>query len=139
MVSIPILTISKYILVIYFSRYLCGGGEVSFLLLFLISGVGHNEDLGYIFNFQHTGSETDYLVRQRFVRFIANFAKTGNPTPVRDSLLENVEWPANTGSADIKQLNINNTFEIVTNPYNANMVFWRNTFAQSGIPPFDTY
>lgn len=104
-----------------------------------VSGVGHTEDLGYIFDMGHNGSATDYLVRERVVRLVANFAKYRNPTPVEDSLLDNLQWPANFIDTTIKQLNITDKFEIVTDPNSANMRFWENVFKNHGHPPFDTY
>lgn len=80
----------------------------------------------------------DYLVRDRFIRLITNFAKYKNPTPGNDSLLQDIQWPANNGSADIKRLNITDKLEIVTNPFK-NMDFWTEKFNKNGIPPFDTY
>lgn len=104
-----------------------------------VLGVGHNEDLGYFFDFGHSGSHIDYLVRDRFVRLISNFVRSGDPTPIAENLLQNINWIPNRGESEIKQLNVTNRLEIVTNPYNADMVFWKNTFDQSGVPPFQTF
>ncbi|KAG5877269.1 hypothetical protein JTB14_009765 [Gonioctena quinquepunctata] len=41
------------------------------------NGVGHTEDLGYIFDFGHKGSSQDYLARSRVVKLWTNFIKTG--------------------------------------------------------------
>lgn len=106
---------------------------------FHISGVGHTEDLGYLFDFGNKGSSADYLVRDRYVRLITNFAKYRNPTPRNDNLLQNVHWPANIGKGDIKQLNITTKLESVTDPYKNNMDFWENIFEKQGVPPFDTF
>lgn len=73
------------------------------------------------------------------MKLITNFAKYKNPTPTNDTDLNNLVWPANTGSGDIKMLNITKTFDIITNPYNDHIVFWRNLFDKYGKPPFDTY
>lgn len=110
-----------------------------FIVISVISGVGHNEDLGYLFDFGFSGSTIDYTVRDRLVRLVSNFAKFRNPTPPNDSVLQNFQWPANVGSSDIKQLNITDKLEIVTNPNSEYTNFWKNTFEQYGNPPFDTY
>lgn len=104
-----------------------------------ISGVGHTEDLGYLFDYGKNGTQTDYLVRDRYVRLVANFAKCGNPTPKKDSLLENIVWPANQGSSVIQQLNITASLQIVTNPFQANMDFWKRYYDKYGKAPLDTY
>lgn len=101
--------------------------------------MGHTEDLGYLFDFGYEGTDLDYLIRKRYVRLITNFVKTRNPTPIKDSLLLNLEWPANRRSSDIKQLNITSAFTILTNPNKDNMNFWTSTFEKSGFPPFNTY
>lgn len=95
--------------------------------------------MGYIFDFGHTGSEQDLLVRDRFVKLITNFAKYGNPTPKNEKLLQNIQWPANTGSGTIKQLSIKANFEVVSDPNKANMGFWQKTFTENGKPPFSTF
>lgn len=101
--------------------------------------MGHNEDLGYLFDFGFSGTATDYLVQSRYVRLIANFVKYRNPTPTSESILQDIQWPANTGNGDIKLLNITDTLEIVSNPYNDNMVFWQNIFNEYGTGSYDTY
>lgn len=110
-------------------------------LTILISGVGHCEDLYYLFDYGHSGSDTDYLVRYRLIRLISNFAKYRNPTPTNDFLLGNFNWPANFMVADneIKQVNITDEFKIVENPDNANMGFWKIIFDLLGQFPLDTY
>ncbi|KAJ8955022.1 hypothetical protein NQ318_000454 [Aromia moschata] len=40
-----------------------------------VSGVGHTEELGYLFDFGYDGSEADYLTRRQLVRLWTNFAK----------------------------------------------------------------
>lgn len=107
------------------------------------SGVGHSEDLGYIFDFGRNGTETDCLVRDRFIRLLTNFVKYRNPTPQNDKLLQNIHWPANnctSGSeCDIKQLDIRENLTVVNNPYKDNANFWKVLFEKNGGSPFDTY
>lgn len=95
--------------------------------------------MGYLFDFGFSGAPIDYLVRDRIVGFITNFAKYQNPTPYKESLFENIVWTPNTGGNEIRQLNITERLELVTNPYNANMDFWTKCFNDHGTPPFDTF
>ncbi|CAH1106191.1 unnamed protein product [Psylliodes chrysocephalus] len=60
-----------------------------------IDAVGHTEDLGYLFDFGYEGSDADYQTRNRMVKLWTNFAKTGNPTPTKEALLQEIVWPAN--------------------------------------------
>ncbi|KAJ8937475.1 hypothetical protein NQ314_011864 [Rhamnusium bicolor] len=89
---------SKYAPVYFYKFSYRGvlGGETDRSL----SGVGHAEDLGYIFRtyFQYSTPKNDSLVRSRMVRLWTNFAKYNTPTPTKDNLLENVTWAqANKG------------------------------------------
>lgn len=113
----------------------------SVCIIFLVTGVGHCEDLYYLFDFGHSGSEKDYLVRNRLIRLVANFAKYRNPTPSNEDLLKNFYWPANFMVPDneIRQVNITDEFKIVQNPNSANMEFWNNIFGLLGQFPLDTY
>lgn len=103
------------------------------------SGVGHNEDLGYIFDFGYSGSAADYLTRNRLVLMWTNFAKTGNPTPINDQTLNRVRWPTNAGKGQVTQLHIDRDLRVVTNPNSVNNNFWANLFASRGRPPYNTY
>nr|XP_023018925.1 venom carboxylesterase-6-like [Leptinotarsa decemlineata] len=105
-----------------------------------IQGVGHTEDLAYIFDFGHSGSSDDLLVRSRMVKMWTNFAKTGNPTPVVDPLLQNISWTANNSqNSDVNRLEISNNLTCTFNPNAKNINFWRDLFAKNGISPFSTY
>ncbi|XP_072386373.1 juvenile hormone esterase-like [Diabrotica undecimpunctata] len=106
------------------------------------SGVGHTEDLGYLFDFGHKGSEADYLTRSRTVKLWTNFIKQGNPTPSKDSLLQNVTWPANSkvSTADrLKYLEINKSLKVVGLPNSSKIKFWNNMYQEYGYPPYSTY
>lgn len=104
-----------------------------------IAGVGHTEDLGYIFDFGKEGTKVDYLVRNRFVRLLTNFAKYRNPTPRKDNLLNHFYWPANSGVTNVVQLNITDELQLVTGSNSNNMDFWEDIFEKNGSPPFDTF
>ncbi|KAG5869049.1 hypothetical protein JTB14_031680 [Gonioctena quinquepunctata] len=104
-----------------------------------VQGVGHTEDLGYIFDYGYNGSLADNLVRSRMVKMWTNFAKTGTATPTSDSLLENVVWTPNRGDSTIRRLEIINDLSVSVNPSAAEMNFWRGIFQRRGRPPFSTY
>ncbi|CAG9856745.1 unnamed protein product [Phyllotreta striolata] len=104
-----------------------------------VDGVGHTEDLGYLFDLGFKGSDQDYLVRNRMVRMWTNFVKTGNPTPTQDRLLQNVKWPANTGSEDLQYLEINEDLTVTGLPNADNMNYWRNMYKNYGRQPFHTF
>ncbi|KAG5877265.1 hypothetical protein JTB14_009761 [Gonioctena quinquepunctata] len=104
-----------------------------------VQGVGHTEDLGYIFDLGHEGSPADYLVRSRMVKMWTNFAKTGSATPTSDSLLQNVVWTPNRGDTTIRRLEISNNLSVAVNPSAADMNFWRGVFQSRGRSPFSTY
>ncbi|XP_056641583.1 uncharacterized protein LOC130448317 [Diorhabda sublineata] len=107
-----------------------------------VHGVGHTEELGYLFDLGHSGSEADYLTRDRLVRLWTNFCKYGNPTPQQDSLLNNVIWPSNRGISsmdDLEYLEIDKTLSVTRLPNKNNMVFWKNIYETYGNPPYSTY
>lgn len=107
----------------------------SFLL-----GAGHTEDLSYIFDIGLEGTEQDYLVRKRFVRMVANFAATGNPTPSIDPLLNNIQWtPNDKYSHYIYQINIDEKLSMIRNPHQEISHFWRTLFEIKGYPPYSTF
>ncbi|KAK5650357.1 hypothetical protein RI129_001386 [Pyrocoelia pectoralis] len=57
--------------------------------------VGHGEELIYLFRNEYvpvTLNREDNVTRYRLLKLWTNFAKTGNPTPKKDDLLENVIW-----------------------------------------------
>ncbi|KAJ8920365.1 hypothetical protein NQ315_005229 [Exocentrus adspersus] len=103
-----------------------------------VSGVGHTEDLGYLFDFGHEGSAEDYLTRNRVVKLWTNFAKSGNPTPVRDPLLQNIQWtPAN--GENVAYLEIDKDLQVSANPNSRDITFWKSLYDRNGRPPYATY
>ncbi|XP_050507408.1 juvenile hormone esterase [Diabrotica virgifera virgifera] len=106
------------------------------------NGVGHTEDLAYIFDYNKKGSEEDYLARERTVRLWANFIKYGDPTPKRESLLQNVIWPENSvveKAENLKFLEINNDLTVKGLPNSDKIVFWNNLYRKYARPPYTTY
>lgn len=111
-----------------------------FSLFFKISGVGHCEDLSYLFENGNKGTEQDFLVRKRFVKMVANFAYTGNPTPNDDSLLQHIFWKPNTDYTEsIYQMDINKNLNMLTNPRKDTFDFWVKLFDEKGLPPYSTF
>nr|WCC58166.1 carboxylesterase [Pharsalia antennata] len=101
-------------------------------------GVGHTEDLGYIFDFGHEGSEVDYLVRSQMVKLWTNFAKTGNPTPEVDPLLQGIQWPLFTEN-NLDYLEIDRGVQTLTKPDFFTTSFWRTLYERNGNPPYGTF
>uniref|UniRef100_A0A8W7MWB8 Carboxylic ester hydrolase n=1 Tax=Anopheles atroparvus TaxID=41427 RepID=A0A8W7MWB8_ANOAO len=62
-------------------------------------GAIHTDELPYQFHIQAAMLEAvsptshAHTVSSRVVRMWANFARTGNPTPSQEALLQNVQWP----------------------------------------------
>ncbi|KAF5278664.1 hypothetical protein FQA39_LY00706 [Lamprigera yunnana] len=107
-------------------------------------GVGHGEELPYLWkmdNYAGKPTSSDLLTRKRLVKLWTNFAKTLNPTPEIDALLDNVTWSlANVDdSFNLRYLNINDTLEMMTNSKWDSFIFWKNLFSQYGHPPYSTY
>ncbi|CAH1106192.1 unnamed protein product [Psylliodes chrysocephalus] len=104
-----------------------------------VDGVGHTEDLGYLFDFGHKGSHADYKTRNRMVKLWTNFAKTGNPTPTKEALLQHIVWPANVGSDHLKYLEIDTDLRVISQPNSKKIDFWRDIYKGYGKPPYSTY
>ncbi|KAJ8984447.1 hypothetical protein NQ317_012511 [Molorchus minor] len=90
------------------------------------TGVGHAEDLGYLFTTDYTNvSDSDILTRSRLVKLWTNFAKYSNPTPTEDPLLQNVTWiPSGSTAASLNYLDIDTDLEVLQNPFEENMSFY---------------
>lgn len=100
--------------------------------------MGHTEDLGYLFDFGHWGSEADYQTRRRVVKMWTNFAKTGNPTPEWDPLLQGIRWPLVTDD-NLDYLEIDKNLYVSTRPDFSSASFWRNLYQIRGNPPHGTF
>ncbi|KAJ8983203.1 hypothetical protein NQ317_016424 [Molorchus minor] len=104
------------------------------------SGVGHTEELGYLFDFKYPGSEEDYITRQRMVKLWTNFAKSGNPTPEEERILQEIIWEPNTASRGIlKSLEIDTDLELTSKPNAESIDYWEELYDRYGVPPYDTY
>ncbi|KAJ8945249.1 hypothetical protein NQ318_016669 [Aromia moschata] len=82
-------------------------------------------------------NNTDRTTKARMIKMWTNFAKTGDPTPEKDPLLENVRWP--TVSTEMNYLEINRSLTVRKDFKNKAMAFWNNLYQKYGKPPYDTY
>ncbi|XP_074041303.1 venom carboxylesterase-6 isoform X2 [Leptinotarsa decemlineata] len=105
-----------------------------------LSGVGHSEELGYIFGGKIGNvTESDKLTRIRMIKLWTNFAKYGNPTPQNDPTLQNVIW-SSVAPNNLTYLNIGEELRIQMNPFDENMKFYdKKIYGKYGEPPYDTY
>ncbi|KAK5650359.1 hypothetical protein RI129_001388 [Pyrocoelia pectoralis] len=103
--------------------------------------VGHSEELPYIWNIKGKNNATleDLKVRHRMVKFWTNFAKFGNPTPFKDSSLDNVIWPTINTNDNFQYLDIGRTTNVSINPNWDSLTFWTNLFDDFQNPPYITY
>ncbi|KAL1513314.1 hypothetical protein ABEB36_002736 [Hypothenemus hampei] len=101
-------------------------------------GVGHAEELFYLFKQQGTYSQSDLIVRDKIVRLWTNFAKTFNPTPQREALLDSLSWPRVT-SGNLDYVWINATLSRDINPDQDTYTFYQNLFNQYGDGSYTTY
>ncbi|XP_057654109.1 venom carboxylesterase-6-like isoform X1 [Diorhabda carinulata] len=106
-----------------------------------VKGVGHGEDLGYLFsNTNNTERTDDQIVRTRLITLWTNFAKYGNPTPRNDNYLQNVRWQtASSDSSNLTYLNISDDLRNEVNPFDNNMKFYDTVYRKYGSGSYDTY
>lgn len=69
-------------------------------------------------------SDHAYTVRRRMLRMMVNFGRYGNPTPTRDRLLQNIQWPQVTDNLDF--LDIDHDLTVGTHPFKERMDLWRD-------------
>nr|QYA71948.1 carboxylesterase [Anoplophora glabripennis]QYA72000.1 carboxylesterase [Anoplophora glabripennis] len=104
-------------------------------------GVGHGEELHYLWrgssNLQNP-PKADLLIRQRLIKLWTNFAKTLNPTPTEDPVLQNVTWTPATPQTQY-YLDIGQNLTIETNLSMYSIDWWRELYNEYGNPPYDTY
>ncbi|XP_018568325.1 cholinesterase 1 [Anoplophora glabripennis] len=106
-----------------------------------VTGVGHAEELGYLWDapLSSDGSPDDpqdLVTRQRLLTLWTNFVKYLNPTPKRDSLLNNVVWEKLTRN-NLVYLDINKTLEMKRNP--KEYLKWEKVLDTYAIPPLSNY
>ncbi|XP_050304288.1 juvenile hormone esterase-like [Anthonomus grandis grandis] len=108
-------------------------------------GVGHAEELNYLFNLNNTVSAQDKVVRDQMVTLWTNFAKTNNPTPdpESDSVLGTTVWEVNNAttnaSSSILYLDIGNSLTMNSNPVQEDWEFYQDLYATNGDDDYSTY
>ncbi|KRT85404.1 esterase [Oryctes borbonicus] len=93
-------------------------------------GVGHAEDVNYLFTRISSPpilSDAEQETRLRMIRLWTNFAKTGNPTPNNDPLLQNVRWPMI--DENLNYLDIGDDLVPKVNPREAEYNLWMALYA----------
>ncbi|KAF7266119.1 hypothetical protein GWI33_020491 [Rhynchophorus ferrugineus] len=103
-------------------------------------GVGHYEEIFYIFANKADANTEDLYVRRAIVEFWTNFAKYGNPTP---KPTDNLTWISNSPkkktSDGVFYLNVNSTLTLDKNPDEDDWIFYQEIYHKYGDPPFSTY
>lgn len=113
-----------------------------------LNNVSHATDLNYLWR-TNTRAVTnidltqfpkqDLTVRKRMLLMWTNFAKTGNPTPKKDSRLQNITWPtALSEKGNVKCLDIGVNLTILYNPEEEQYRMWKQLYTSYG-NPVDTY
>ncbi|KAL1491819.1 hypothetical protein ABEB36_012356 [Hypothenemus hampei] len=108
-------------------------------------GVGHAEELNYLFVKDRNATANDLRTVDRFTTLWTNFAKNGNPTPLSSSntSLGLLNWESNdpntNATASIKYLNIDLNINMSVNPFQDDWIFYQKLYATYGDPPYATY
>ncbi|KAK9731992.1 Carboxylesterase family [Popillia japonica] len=107
-------------------------GQLGYPLRAYTIGVGHAEELNYLFN-RITSSPVltspEATTRARLIKLWTNFAKFGNPTPSQeDGLLQNVNW----GKIDqnLNYLDIGENLIASVNPHQDQYRLWMDLFSK---------
>lgn len=57
-----------------------------------------------------------------------------NPTPVKDSSLENIIWPKVSNLSQVDYLDFDTKLKVLQNPKNENYAFWMDLYYKKGRP-----
>uniref|UniRef100_A0A182Q4T5 Carboxylesterase type B domain-containing protein n=1 Tax=Anopheles farauti TaxID=69004 RepID=A0A182Q4T5_9DIPT len=107
-------------------------------------GAIHTDDLPYLFHIASAlqepipaGSHAN-TVSSRVVRLWTNFARTGNPTPSQDALLQNIQWPL-VGATGTGYLSIGHDLIAMPqqSPNPTRMALWYNLQQTYANTPFE--
>ncbi|KAJ8937472.1 hypothetical protein NQ314_011861 [Rhamnusium bicolor] len=117
--------------------------DVTRLLEGFSDTVTHSEELSYIFSHHYNPPlssfpESDVNVLRRFTKLFTNFAKTLNPTPESDPILENISWPK-VNSVYFPYLEIGSYSRIQLHPREDYYSTWDTIYDKFGVKPYDTY
>ncbi|KAF5273127.1 hypothetical protein FQA39_LY07617 [Lamprigera yunnana] len=103
------------------------------LLQITNAGACHGDDIGYLFTNTLTTplirNSTEEITVRRFVKLWATFAKTGNPNPPENSLI-NIFWKP-VEKKKFHFLEIGDNLTVGVNPEQERMNFWEEIFALS--------
>ncbi|KAJ9598083.1 hypothetical protein L9F63_026814 [Diploptera punctata] len=102
-----------------------------------LPGAAHVDEVPYIYwspNVTWIPESSELETSERVVRMWANFAKTGNPTPAPDSLLQNVTW-APVKRPQLSYLNIDTDLTMQQSPRKQNAEFWMQIFHNYSLNP----
>ncbi|CAH0553724.1 unnamed protein product [Brassicogethes aeneus] len=105
--------------------------------------VAHTEYSTYIWAYNDNDDitsfpESDILTSKRYLTLLTNFAKTMNPTPKEDDMLQNISWP----KVEIKNyqyLDIDTDLSVKKNPKEESYTKWVDLYERRGVKPYDTY
>ncbi|EDV55476.1 esterase B1 [Drosophila erecta] len=115
---------------LYFYRLDYVGGRNLYKKIFQnedLRGVAHADDICYLFQMAGDESEMrkdDLMVTERLCAMWANFARTGNPSPI----WKPVKKPQDGEPFQLDCLLIDRELKMCTNPDGERMDFWRSTY-----------
>ncbi|XP_030756467.1 pyrethroid hydrolase Ces2e-like [Sitophilus oryzae] len=103
-------------------------------------GVGHYEEINYLFANKANAQGNDKYVREKIVELWTNFAKFGDPTPLP---VANLTWPANSPLSYANELayylDVGARLSLDVNPDQEDWKFYQGIYQKYGDPPFSTY
>nr|WCJ12952.1 carboxylesterase [Dendroctonus armandi] len=104
------------------------------------AGVGHYEEIFYIFANKPNANSDDQIARRPLLELWSNFIKFGNPTPTS---LEGTVWQPNRPKSRLNDnllyLSINSTLSIPQNPYQTDYQFYHDFYQTYAHPPYCSY
>ncbi|XP_030754488.1 esterase E4-like [Sitophilus oryzae] len=103
-------------------------------------GVGHTEDTFYLFDIKaFPRNDKDLNMTRKLTKLYSNFIKYGNPTPNKESILDNVTWPKVIGKK-VPFLEIDTKMKVVKENFDeSNYQHWEYLYQTYGEKPFKVY
>lgn len=74
-----------------------------------------------------------------YICYYLNIYFFRNPTPSKENLLQNIQWPQTNIGNKFSALDIGNNLKIIKNPHKDVSDFYDPLYVKYGKPPFDTY
>ncbi|XP_076266418.1 esterase E4-like [Rhynchophorus ferrugineus] len=104
------------------------------------TGVGHTEDTYYLFERpEYKRNQDDTYMSKKLSKIFTNFVKNGNPTPVKDPLLDNISWPRVT-KQQFPYVEINRRLKVVSENFNEKRYrIWEYLYQTYGDKPYKVY